>query len=124
MKILIIEDGRATAEKLANALSELGEVSTCTRPDPFEVEFEKAMMPPKEEVIHMIENADIILLDDDLQTSYRGRDLLNNCEGKKVLGISTKIDLGHAVWYAKDHLSDDRPHVAESLREKVRSLMK
>ena len=76
-------------------------------------------MPPKEKVIEMIVAADLILLDGKLSNEYSGEDLLLFCSGKKVIGISDRVDLGSKNFYAKNQLSDSNPQVAEELRKLV-----
>ena len=117
MKILIIEDMAMLAEKIAEALNGLGEISVCTTTDSNDQK--EWVMPPKEKVIEMIVAADLILLDGKLSNEYSGEDLLLFCSGKKVIGISDRVDLGSKNFYAKNQLSDSNPQVAEELRKLV-----
>ncbi|MEK7585352.1 MAG: hypothetical protein AAB455_02485 [Patescibacteria group bacterium] len=87
MYILVIDDDKHTAVKIAEALAEIGEVEICSA-EPLR------SMPSKEQVLASIEKADLILLDGKICPEYDGPDLLPHCSGKKVLGISSRFDLG------------------------------
>lgn len=85
MKILIIEDAGFVARCMAEALKELGEVVLCTK---------SPEMPPLDEVKRLIGEADVVLLDHELNTAYTGKDLYPYCKGKKVIGISSTFEFG------------------------------
>lgn len=122
MKILIIEDGLCYANEMAKALEDLGHVVVCTVPSLREVNFDysKILMPPKDRVLGLIGEADIILLDNDLGShEYDGKDLILYCEGKKVIGISNGVCFGNATFNGKEYLSYARPDIAETLRSLV-----
>jgi hypothetical protein len=96
MKILIIEDDEMPAFLMMRALSDFGEVEFCMK---------DGLMPTIEEIRVKVLEADMILLDDDLRTSYRGRDLLPFCAGKIVVGTSTQTPLGSVQFTGKGCLS-------------------
>ncbi|MBP9701949.1 MAG: response regulator [Candidatus Pacebacteria bacterium] len=122
MKILIIEDERPKANLMREALEGLGEIVLCSPPGLGEegFTFGEVTMPPLHEVIHLIGEADIVLLDHKLSTDYTGEDLLPHCRQKKVISISCEHSLGRPHFSGKGYLSPDRPHVAENLRTLVR----
>lgn len=120
MKLLVIDDNRHAAKKIAAVVAEFGEVVVCTTDDSL---FGK--MPAKDVVVNAITLADLVLLDGQICREYSGKDLLPHCAGKKVLGISTQFNLGEGEnnWYSKDALSDGKQYAIDSLREKVAKMV-
>lgn len=116
MRILVIDDNKYTATKLAEALAEIGEVEVCSA-EPFNP------MPPKDQVIASIGKADLVLLDGKIGPEYDGPDLFPHCSSKKVLGISTRFNFGEHNWHGKERLAEGRVDAVESLRKKVREML-
>lgn len=111
MKILIIEDDEMPAFLMSIALSDLGDVEVCT-----------TEMPTLEEIRVKILEADVVLLDGYLRTSYEGRDLLPFCNGKIVIGTSTSECLGLVQFSRKNSLNENKNcPAARELRDLVSS---
>ena len=100
MKILIIENDRATAYEIATAIKGLGDIVVCTSD-----ESENAM-PPEEDVVKLISSADVVLLDHELGggSGYTGYSLLPHCVNANVIGISNVCKLGGTNFHFKDFL--------------------
>ena len=97
-KILIIEDMQEYREGLQEAIADLGHVIVCPE--------NGTAMPPREEIIKMIQDSDIILLDDDFGfCRFKGRDLFPFCKGKSVIGISAAYKFGEKNFTAKECFS-------------------
>ncbi len=118
MKLLVIDDDRHVANKIAAAVAEFGEVAICTVVNSF-----SGVMPPKDEVISAIAGADFILLDGMICGEYDGKDLLPHCTGKKVLGISNSSNLGEHNWHGKGDLKYGAPNAIDSLKAKVAEMI-
>lgn len=127
MKILIIEDMGWCADKMAEALEGLGEITIFTK-EKVKVEgldFLDERMPPLEKAVELIKEADVVLLDQGLCHDYSGQTLLPYCSGKKVISISVSSTPGMVSWTEKLELVDRSldcrlvPKVAEGLRSLV-----
>lgn len=77
-------------------------------------------MPSLERIRSRIKEADVIILDDDLSTSYEGRDLLPDCQGKMVVGTSTRISLGTVQFTDKNNFY---PRTVFTTGQKLRDLV-
>lgn len=115
MKILLIEDMLSSREKIMEAIEGLGEIIECVGDD--------LRMLPFAEIICLIQNADLIFLDNSLSTNYTGEDLLPYCEGKKVISISSTLNL--PSYFPKTHLGwgERGEKAAEELRTLVKSMI-
>ena len=111
MKILIVEDDYDTAQALKDVLEDLGQVTVCS------INLDTFVMPPREEVVKLIADVDVILLDNDLSTSYTGKDLLSDCRGRHVIGTSTHSTLGSTNFRFKEAIGE--PEHREELRTLV-----
>ena len=110
-RILIIEDEKRMREGLKRALEDLGEVTLCAPTD--------GPMPTKEQAIQMIQQADLILLDNNLgRKEYCGEDLIPYCKGKAVIGISI-VCFTHRTFGEKRLVASDDPEAIGELRNMV-----
>lgn len=125
MRILIIEDSRWCALLMAEVLVGLGEITVFTKPSLEKVggDFLKVRMPPMEKVLELLKEADMVLLDQDLMTSYSGKDLLPYCDGKKVVSISVSTIPGLISWTRKLEMGSNNPEEATRHRESLKDLI-
>lgn len=125
-KILIVEDRPKYAEAFQKALHIITgvEIIVCTSLK------NTGSMPPKGDVIALIEEADVILLDGYLfdqpgRNTYNGEDLFPHCQDKKVIGISSdeNIAFGPVNWRRKGDLLDNVPSAADQIKDIVSTML-